>query len=152
MADNHVRQKWTFNPASKMTRAAQNATGKKGLKAQSFGASESVQYIAERKKKKKKATFCTNVLMNGVAVQALQIFSSHRQNEGRETDLQSLDLAAAAAPDTRSDAPAASCTLYIICALLQRPVAGTRGVCVWGVGGCVEVRGKAVSISGGRRL
>lgn len=81
--------------------------------------------------------------MNGVAVQALQIFSSHRQNEGRETDLQSLHLAAAAAaPDTRSDAPAASCTLYIICALLQRPVAGTRGVCL--CGGRVGVRGKAV--------
>lgn len=88
--------------------------------------------------------------MNGVAVQGLQIFSSHRQNEGRETDLQSLDLAAAAAPVTRSDAPAASCTPYIICALLQRPVAGTRGVCV--CGGRVGGRGKAVSISGGRRL
>lgn len=54
MADNDVRQKWKFNPVSKMTRAAQNATGKHGLKAQSFGASESVQCNAEREREKKK--------------------------------------------------------------------------------------------------
>lgn len=69
-------------------------------------------YTAEREGKK--ATFCTNVLMNGVAVHVLQIFSNHGQNEGREMDLQSLDLAVAAAPDTRFDAPAASCIHYII--------------------------------------
>lgn len=56
MADNDVRQKWKFNPVSKMTRAAQNATGKNGLKAQSFGASESVQYIAHY-------TICNSVQM-----------------------------------------------------------------------------------------
>lgn len=74
--------------------------------------------------REKKTTSYTNVLMNGVVVQALQIFSSHRQDERGEIDLQSLDLTAAA-PDTRPDVPAASCTLYIICAALQKPVATT---------------------------
>lgn len=82
---------------------------------------ERTHYRAERKKK---ATSYTNVLMNGVGVRALQIFSSRRQDERREIDLQSLDLTAAA-PDTRPNVLAASCTLYIICAALQRPAART---------------------------
>lgn len=72
MADNDVRQKWKFNPVSKMPRAAKNATGKNGLKAQSFGASESVQYIAEREKKSDILYKCFDEWRSGTGASNIQ--------------------------------------------------------------------------------
>lgn len=90
-----------------------------------------------RRERTKKRTFDSNALMNGVAVQALPIVSRRGRSEGREMDLRSLHLAAAAV-DTR-------CLQR--CVPLMSFVRLCSGLWLCGGGGM----GVVVSISGGGR-